>query len=64
MQLYTVSEVAKKLKRRKSKVYELIYSGELEATKHSERGLRVSDQALQKYLESKKVIIQGNNEAV
>ncbi len=53
-QLYTVPEVAKILRVKKGFVYELIYTGRLEALKLSERRIRISEEAVAAYLESLK----------
>lgn len=50
MQLYTVPEVAKALRVKKSFVYELIYTGQLNAMRLSERRIRISDGSLQTFL--------------
>jgi len=54
MQFYTVPEIAKILKVKKSFVYELIYTGRLEAVKLSERRIRITEEALRAYIEALK----------
>jgi len=50
MQLYTVPEVAKALRVKKSFVYEMIYTGQLNAMRLSERRIRISEGSLQTFL--------------
>lgn len=45
-EFYTIAEVAEILKIRKNYIYELVYKGELEAIRLSERRFRVPEQAL------------------
>ena len=52
MKLYTVAEVMRMLKVRKSYVYELIYTGKLRAVKLSKRRLRITEEALREFLEA------------
>ncbi|MEW6447181.1 MAG: helix-turn-helix domain-containing protein [Bacillota bacterium] len=52
MKVYTVAEVMRMLKVRKSYVYELIYTGRLRAAKLSERRLRITEEALREFLEA------------
>jgi len=47
---YTVAEVANMLKIKKSYVYELIYSGRLNAFKISDRRTRIPKKSLNEYL--------------
>ena len=54
MQLYTVPEVAKILKTKKGFVYELIYTGRLEALKLSERRIRIAEEAVKAFIETLK----------
>lgn len=49
--LYTVSEVAKLLKVKKSFIYELVYTGRLKAIKFSERRIRIAELALIEFIE-------------
>ncbi|WP_333871254.1 helix-turn-helix domain-containing protein [Desulforamulus putei] len=53
---YTVPEVAKILRKRKSTVYDLVYSGEIKAAKLGERGLRITAKEIYKYLEKQNVL--------
>ncbi|WP_238442538.1 helix-turn-helix domain-containing protein [Desulforamulus reducens] len=55
---YTVPEVAKMLRKRKSTVYEMVYSGEIRASKLGERGIRITAAEVQKYL-NKQNILRG-----
>ena len=50
MDLFTVAEVAKKLRVRKSFIYELIYTKRLKAIKMSERRIRISTLALDEFI--------------
>lgn len=50
MDLFTVAEVAKKLRVRKSFVYELIYTKRLKAIKMSERRIRISSTVLNEFV--------------
>jgi len=60
LKLYKVPEVAKILGKKKSFVYELIYTGRLKATKLSSRGTRISESALIDYL-TKESGLQAEN---
>ncbi|TYO94532.1 helix-turn-helix domain-containing protein [Desulfallas thermosapovorans] len=51
MEMYTVAEVSKKLRVRKSFVYELIYTRRLKALKLSERRIRIPSTALDEFIE-------------
>lgn len=51
LQFYTVPEVAKILRVKKSFVYELVYTGRLKAIKLSERRLRIPDKAVSEFIE-------------
>lgn len=51
MQLYTVAEVAKILRVRKSFVYELVAQGRLRALRLSSRRIRIPEEALRQFLE-------------
>lgn len=53
---YTVPEVAKMLRKRKSTVYELVYSGEIKASQLGERGIRITAAEVQKYLNKQNVL--------
>jgi len=53
---YTVAQVAEILKIRKNYIYDLIYKGQLEAVRLSEKRFRISDDALKEYLEKQKII--------
>ncbi len=53
---YTVAQVAEMLKIRKNYIYDLIYKGELEAVRLSEKRFRISDDALKEYLDKQKII--------
>lgn len=50
MDMYTVAEVSKKLRVRKSFVYELIYTKRLRALKLSERRIRIPSSALEDFI--------------
>ncbi|MBC7105399.1 MAG: helix-turn-helix domain-containing protein [Firmicutes bacterium] len=51
MRFYTVAEVARLLRVRKSYVYELVAQGRLCALRLSERRIRIPQEALQEFLE-------------
>ncbi|OQA11288.1 MAG: Helix-turn-helix domain protein [Firmicutes bacterium ADurb.Bin373] len=51
LRLYTVPEVAGILRVKKGYVYELIYTGRLQAIKLSERRIRITNDQLMQYLE-------------
>lgn len=53
---YTVPEVAKILRKRKSTVYQLVYSGEIKAAKLGERGLRITSKEINRFLEKQNVL--------
>lgn len=56
VQLYTASEVAKKLRVRPQRVYGWVYTGELEAVQLTdERGLRISEEAISKFLKNRQL---------
>lgn len=64
MNLYTVSEVSKILRVKKSFVYELIYSMRLKAIKLSERRIRISSVALEEFINGKNSTeLEGKTEA-
>lgn len=46
MKIYTVPEAAKLMHIRKGEMYELIYTGKIRAFRLSERGIRITDDAL------------------
>lgn len=50
LRLYTVPEVAKKLRVKKSYVYELIYSQRLQSIRLSPRRIRVPESALKAFI--------------
>ncbi|MEW6172954.1 MAG: helix-turn-helix domain-containing protein [Bacillota bacterium] len=50
-QFYTVPEVAKALRVRKSYVYELIYQGRLKAFNLSQRRIRIPEESLREFVE-------------
>lgn len=50
IKLYTVSEVAKILRVKKSYIYELIYTGQLKAIRMSQRRYRIMEEDLVQYL--------------
>jgi excisionase family DNA binding protein len=54
-EIYTVTEVAEKLKVRKGYVYELIYTGRLQAVRLSERRFRVTEQSLNDFIEQEQI---------
>ncbi|WP_027717776.1 helix-turn-helix domain-containing protein [Desulfovirgula thermocuniculi] len=54
IQLYTVPEVARMLRVKKGFIYELIYTGRLEALKLSGRRIRITEEAIKNYLDSLK----------
>ncbi|SHK42365.1 helix-turn-helix domain-containing protein [Desulforamulus aeronauticus] len=53
MEIYTIPQLAKLLKRRKQDVYSMVYSGEIESFKTGVRGLRVTQKAVNEYISSK-----------
>lgn len=53
---YTVPEVAKMLRKRKSTVYDMVYSGKIKASKLGERGIRITAAEIQKYLNKKNIL--------
>ena len=55
MKTYTVAEVSKKLRVRKSFVYELIYTGRLKAIRLSKRRIRITDSALQEFIKEEEL---------
>lgn len=55
MQLFTVPEVAKVLRVKKSFVYELVYTGRLKAMRLSERRIRIPEGSLEKFVEQNRV---------
>lgn len=50
MEIYTIPQLAKLLKKRKQDVYSMVYSGEIESFKTGVRGLRVTLEAVNKYI--------------
>lgn len=54
-EIYTVSEVATKLKVRKGYVYELIYTGKLQAIRLSERRFRITEQSLNDFIKQEQI---------
>jgi len=60
MDMYTVAEVSKKLRVRKSFVYELIYTKRLRALKLSERRIRISSTALEDFIKNSSEEEKGN----
>lgn len=55
MELYTVADVADLLQVKKNYIYELIYKGQLQAFKLSERRFRITRESLNEYLNSRSV---------
>ena len=54
MEIYTVPQLAKIIRRRKQEVYKMIYSGEIESFKvGSAKGLRVTEDAVKDYISRK-----------
>ncbi len=64
MRVYTVSEVAKILRVRKNFVYELIYTGRLNAVRLSERRFRVTEEALQEFMKQEKGHTRKNSVSI
>jgi len=62
MKTYTVQEIAKILRVRKSFVYELIKNGRLKAIRMSERRFRVTEDALKIFFELEQVAYAQNAE--
>ena len=54
-EIYTVAEVASKLRVRKNYIYEIIYRGELKAVRLSEKRFRITEDSLKEYLEKNTV---------
>ena len=50
MEIYTIPQLAKLLKKRKQDVYSMIYSGEISSFKTGVRGLRVTQKAIEDYI--------------
>jgi excisionase family DNA binding protein len=53
MEIYTVPQLAKLLKKKQQDVYKMIYSGEIESFKIGIRGLRVTEDAIKDYISRK-----------
>jgi len=51
MQTYTVEQTAKLLQVRKNFIYDLIYTGRIKALRLSERRFRISEHALNEFLQ-------------
>lgn len=51
MQTYTVEQTAKILQVRKNFIYDLIYTGRIKALRLSERRFRISEHALNEFLQ-------------
>lgn len=60
LEFFTVPELARLFRVKKSYIYELIYSGRLQAIKLSERRLRIPASALNEFINSQ----LGNNSIV
>jgi excisionase family DNA binding protein len=55
-EFYTVSQVAEMLQVKRNYIYELIYKGQLQAYRLSEKRFRIPLKEVEKYLESRKVV--------
>jgi excisionase family DNA binding protein len=64
MRVYTVFEVAKILRVRKNFVYELIYTGRLNAVRLSERRFRVTEEALQEFMKQEEGHTRKNSVSI
>ncbi|MCK9331018.1 MAG: helix-turn-helix domain-containing protein [Candidatus Cloacimonetes bacterium] len=53
MEIYTVPQLAKILKKRQQDVYKMVYSGEISSFKTGIRGLRVTKNAIEDYISRK-----------
>ena len=53
MEIYTIPQLAKLIKKGKQETYRLIYSGEIESFKTGIRGLRVTQKAIEDYISRK-----------
>jgi len=53
MEIYTIPQLAKLLKKRQQDVYKMVYSGEIESFKTGIRGLRVTQKAIEDYISRK-----------
>jgi excisionase family DNA binding protein len=58
--MYTVEQIAKNLQVRKAFVYELIVTGRLRAVRLSERRFRITENALQEFLEKEEASTREN----
>jgi len=56
MEIYTVPQLAKLIKKRKQDVYKMIYSGEIESFKIGAKGLRVTQKAIEDFISRKNTI--------
>lgn len=57
---YTAEQVAKILQIKKGFVYDLIYTGRLRAIRLSERRIRITEDALQDFLQQEEDIVTEN----
>jgi excisionase family DNA binding protein len=62
--LFYVSEISKKLRCSVPTVHKLVDDGELKAVKIGERGLRITEESLEKFLDRNVVIPVEKPEAV
>ena len=54
MEIYTIPQLARLLKKRRQDVYKMVYSGEIESFKTSGvRGIRITEDALKDYISRK-----------
>jgi len=53
MEIYTVPQLAKIIKKSKQETYRLVYSNEIESFKTGIRGLRVTKKAIEDYISRK-----------
>ena len=53
MEIYTVPQLAKLIKKRKQDVYKMVYSGEIESFKLGVKGLRITQKALEDFISRK-----------
>ncbi|ACV62320.1 DNA binding domain protein, excisionase family [Desulfofarcimen acetoxidans DSM 771] len=61
MQFYTVSEVAKILRVRKTLVYEMVYSGRIKAIQLSKRRIRIAESSISEFIEKESCRNSGDS---
>ena len=60
LQFFTVPEVAKILRVKKSYVYELVYTGRINAVRFSERRIRIPEEAVKEFIEKESTKVVAN----